>query len=89
MTQTTETLLEFPCQFPIKIMGRMEDGFADTMTEIVLRHIPDFDAKSLAMRPSSGNKYLSLTFTIHATSKPQLDDLYREVSAHPLVVMAL
>ncbi|MDP2829442.1 MAG: DUF493 domain-containing protein [Sulfuricellaceae bacterium] len=89
MNNESETLLEFPCQFPIKIMGRMEDGFADTMTEIILRHIPDFDAGSLAMRPSSGNKYLSLTFTIYVTSKPQLDDLYREVSAHPLVLMAL
>ncbi len=84
-----ETLLEFPCAFPIKIMGRMEDAFAATMVEIVLRHAPDFDAATVTMRPSSGNKYLSLTCTINATSKQQLDDLYREISGHPLVLMAL
>lgn len=86
---TQETLLEFPCAFPIKIMGRMEDAFAATMVEVVLSHAPDFDAASVSMKASSGNKYLSLTCTINATSKQQLDDLYREISAHPLVVMAL
>ena len=84
-----ETLLEFPCAFPIKIMGRMEDAFAATMVEVVLRHAPDFDAASVSMKVSSGNKYLSLTCTINATSKQQLDALYREISAHPRVVMAL
>jgi len=84
-----ETLLEFPCAFPIKIMGRMEDGFADTMVEVVLRHAPDFDAATVTMRASSSNKYLSLTCTINAISKQQLDELYREISGHPLVVMAL
>lgn len=84
-----ETLLEFPCAFPIKIMGRTEDGFANAMLEVVLRHAPDFDSATLAMKASSGNKYLSLTCTINATSKQQLDDLYREISAHPMVVMAL
>lgn len=84
-----ETLLEFPCAFPIKIMGRLEDGFADTMVDVVLRHAPDFDPATVTMRTSSNNKYLSLTCTINAVSKQQLDDLYREISAHPLVVMAL
>ena len=84
-----ETLLQFPCAFPIKIMGRMEEGFADAMVEVVLRHAPDFDAATITMKPSSGNKYLSLTCTINAVSKQQLDDLYREISGHPLVLMAL
>ena len=84
-----ETLLEFPCAFPIKIMGRTEDGFANAMLEVVLRHAPDFDAASMTMKASSSNKYLSLTCTINATSKQQLDDLYREITAHPLVLMAL
>ena len=84
-----ETLLEFPCSFPIKIMGRTEDGFASAMLEVVLRHAPDFDSATLVMKASSGNKYLSLTCTINATSKQQLDDLYREITAHPMVVMAL
>lgn len=84
-----ETLLQFPCTFPIKIMGRMEEGFADAMVEVVLRHAPDFDAATVSMKASSGNKYLSLTCTINAISKQQLDDLYREISGHPLVLMAL
>ena len=84
-----ETLLVFPCTFPIKIMGRTEDGFANAMLEVVLRHAPDFDSETMSMKASSSNKYLSLTCTINATSKQQLDDLYREITAHPLVVMAL
>lgn len=84
-----DTLLEFPCAFPIKIMGRTEDGFANAMLEVVLRHAPDFDSMTMSMKASSSNKYLSLTCTINATSKQQLDDLYREITAHPMVVMAL
>ena len=86
---TEETLLEFPCAFPIKIMGLRQDDFAQTMLDIVLRHAPDFDAGTMEMRASSGGKYLSLTCTIRATSKAQLDALYRELSGHPLVSMAL
>jgi len=86
---TEETLLEFPCAFPIKVMGRMQEDFAQTMLDIVLRHAPDFDAATVEMRTSSGGKYLSLTCTIRATSKAQLDALYRELSSHPLVSMAL
>jgi putative lipoic acid-binding regulatory protein len=84
-----ETLLEFPCDFPIKIMGLSQDSFAQLMVEIVQRHAPDFDAASVGMRASSGGKYISLTCTIRATSKLQLDNLYRELSAHPLVKVAL
>jgi hypothetical protein len=84
-----DTLLEFPCDFPIKIMGAAHDGFAQSMVEIVLRHTPDFEAARVEMRASSGGKYLSLTCTVRATSKPQLDALYRELSAHPLVKVVL
>lgn len=84
-----ETLLEFPCDFPLKIMGRTEDDFANAMLELVLRHAPDFDAATMTMKTSSSNKYLSLTCTINATSKQQLDDLYQEITVHPMVVMAL
>lgn len=84
-----ESLLSFPCEFPIKIMGRAEDGFADAMLAVVLRHAPDFEAASMEMRVSSGGKYLSLTCTIRARSREQLDALYRELSAHPRVAMAL
>jgi uncharacterized protein len=84
-----ETLLEFPCDFPIKIMGERRDEFAQRIVELVLRHAPDFKADTVEMRASSSGKYLSITCTIHATSKAQLDALYREVTAHPWVKMAL
>ncbi|MGB8337480.1 MAG: DUF493 domain-containing protein [Burkholderiales bacterium] len=84
-----DSLLQFPCDFPIKIMGKSEAGFADAMLAVVIKHAPDFDAAAMHMRPSSAGKYLSLTFTIRATSKQQLDNLYRELTAHPEVLMAL
>ncbi|MFT3735327.1 MAG: DUF493 domain-containing protein [Rhodocyclaceae bacterium] len=84
-----DTLLEFPCDFPLKIMGERVDGFAQTVLEVVQRHAPDFDGNSMEMRPSSTGKYLSLTCTIRATSKPQLDALYIELSGHPMVKVVL
>ena len=87
--QREETLLEFPCEFPIKIMGLTRDDFAQTILEIVGRHAPDFDGATMEMRSSSGAKYLSLTCTIHATSKAQLDELYRELSKHEMVKIVL
>jgi putative lipoic acid-binding regulatory protein len=84
-----DTLLEFPCDFPIKIMGMQRDDFAPSMVEIVLRHAPDFAAESVEMRASATGKYLSLTCTIRATSRAQLDDLYLELTGHPLVKVVL
>ncbi len=84
-----DTLLEFPCDFPIKIMGAHSDDFAQTMVAIVLRHAPDFQAGSVEMRASSGGAYLSVTCTIRATSRAQLDDLYRELTGHPAVKVVL
>lgn len=81
--------LTFPTEFPIKIMGRREPGFAQAMADLVRRHAPDFDPATLEMRPSRTGKYLSLTVTIRAVSREQLDALYRELSSHPLVSMAL
>ena len=85
----TASALEFPTTFPIKIMGKRADGFAQQMVEVVLRHAPDFDAASLEMRTSREGNYLSVTATINATSREQLDDLYRELSAHPMVSIVL
>ena len=82
-------ILEFPCTFPIKIMGRRQDGFAQAILDIVVRHAPDFDAGTLEMRASSAGNYLSLTATVNATSREQLDDLYRELVAQPMVAMVL
>jgi putative lipoic acid-binding regulatory protein len=84
-----ETLLEFPCDFPLKIMGETREGFAEAIVEIVRQHAPDFDAAKVEMRASSGGKYISLTCTVTATSKPQLDDLYRALTAHPWVKVVL
>ena len=83
------SLLEFPCAFPIKIMGRTCDGFAQAIVEVVRKHAHDFDPATLEMRTSSAVNYLSMTATIHATSREQLDDLYRELVAHPMVAMVL
>lgn len=84
-----ESLLAFPTEFPIKVMGRREGNFAQGVMEIVLRHCPDFDAKTMEMRPSRAGKYLGLTVTIQAQSRDQLDALYRELCDHPAVVMVL
>lgn len=84
-----KTLLEFPCDFPIKVMGALVDEFAQTVTDIVSRHAPDFDPATVEMRPSSKGNYLSLTCTLRAESQNQLDDLYRELSGHPLVKVVL
>lgn len=89
MSENDETLLKFPTDFPIKIMGVKREGFAHAMIELVQRHAPDFKSETLEMRVSSSGKYLSLTCTIRATSKAQLDDLYQEITAHPWVSMAL
>ena len=84
-----ETLLEFPCDFPIKIIGVNQPDYAQTILALVLRHAPDFDAAGMAMRPSRHGAYLSLTCTVRATSQEQLDALYRELTAHPLVKVVL
>lgn len=89
MIEPTETLLEFPCDFPLKIVGETRDDFVQVVAEIVTRHAPDFDAATITQKASSGGKYASLTCTVNATSKPQLDDLYRELSAHPMVRIVL
>ena len=85
----SESLLEFPCAFPLKIVGRTRDGFAQAMLEVVLRHAPDFDSASMEMRASREGNYISLTCTVNAKSREQLDNLYRELSGHPHVVMVL
>jgi len=84
-----QSLLDFPTPFPIKIMGRREGSFAQSVMEIVLKHAPDFQPATMEMRPSRQGKYISLTVTIEARSREQLDALYRELCDHPGVVMVL
>lgn len=88
-SNTGESLLVFPCSFPIKVMGLTQDDFAQTIVAVVQKHAPDYDPATLEMRASTAGKYLSLTCTITATSRDQLDDLYRELSSHPMVTMVL
>ena len=81
--------LAFPCDFPIKVMGRKQPRFVQAVTGIVRKHAPDFDAATVEMRPSRQGKYLSVTCTVRATSRQQLDALYQELCDHPDVVMVL
>ena len=89
MPVETESLIEYPCDFPIKILGRTQAGFAQAVLEIVRRYAPDFDGAAMEMRTSKKGKYLSVTCEIRATSRQQLDDLYRALCDHPMVVMVL
>lgn len=89
MNPRTESLLEFPCRFPLKVMGARSDEFSQTIFDITLKHAPDFVATDLDIRLSSKGNYLSVTVTINAVSQQQLDNLYRELTAHPLVKWAL
>jgi hypothetical protein len=82
-------LADYPCDFPIKILGHTRAGFAQAMLEIVKRHAPEFDGSSMEMKSSKRGKYLSLTCVVRATSREQLDRLYRELCDHPMVVMVL
>lgn len=87
--QDADRLIDFPCDFPIKVMGRNADGFANAIAAVVLKHAPDFDLSSMELRPSSGRNYLSCTCTIRARSRAQLDALYVELTAHPMVAVVL
>jgi putative lipoic acid-binding regulatory protein len=89
MPQPAESPLKFPTDFPIKVMGRTQDGFAQAILMVVRKHAPDFDPATMEMRASSAGKYLSLTCTVRAVSRDQLDNLYRELTAHPMVAMVL
>jgi putative lipoic acid-binding regulatory protein len=86
---TRETLIEFPCDFPLKIMGATDPGFAQAIVAVVLKHAPEFDPASVEMRPSKAGNYLSLTCTVRAVSQQQLDALYLELTAHPMVKVVL
>ena len=84
-----ETLIEYPSQFPIKVMGLDVDGYVIAVTEIAKQFDPTFDASTVELRPSSGGKYLGVTITVTATSREQLDDLYRTLTSNPLVKVVL
>lgn len=83
------SLIDYPCDFPIKVMGKAQQGFAQAVTEVVLRHDPSFQVASMEMRSSKAARYLSLTCTVRATSRQQLDALYQELCDNPMVEMVL
>lgn len=84
-----DSLIEYPSQFPIKVMGLKSEHLVHELTQIALRFDPGFDAGSIELRPSSGGKYLGVTVTVTATSRAQLDDLYQAFTSHPLVKVVL
>ena len=84
-----ESLIEYPCDFPIKVMGARVDGFAEAMAIVAKQFDPGFDPATIEMRPSKAGNYLSITLTIRATDREQLDNLYRALTGHPMVKVAL
>ena len=84
-----DSLIEYPSRFPIKVMGTKADGFVHAITELARQFDPTFDASTIELRDSRAGNYLGVTITITATSREQLDDLYRALSSHPLVKVVL
>src|SRR4030067_320969 len=87
--ELTASLIEYPCEFPLKIFGQQQAGFAQAVLEVVNKHDPVFAAASMEMLDSRNARYISLTCTLHATSREQLDAIYQELCDHPMVVMVL
>ncbi len=85
----TASLIEYPSDFPIKVFGQTQQGFLQAVTETILQYDPAFTAASVTMRNSKTAKYISLTCTVNATSREQLDAIYQSLCDHPLVVMVL
>ena len=84
-----KSLIEYPSRFPIKVMGANVDGFVHAVTQIARQFDPGFDAASIELRDSRAGNYLGITITINATSREQLDELYRTLSSHPMVKVVL
>lgn len=84
-----DSLIEYPSLFPIKVMGQKADGFVQAMTQIALAFDPSFDAATVELRDSKAGNYLGITLNITATSREQLDELYRTLSTHPMVKIVL
>jgi putative lipoic acid-binding regulatory protein len=82
-------LIEYPLDFPVKIMGKNEPGFVEAVVEIVRQHAPDFDDATVELRRSKKKSYLSVTCVIRAVSREQLDALYIELNDHRNAVMVL
>lgn len=84
-----ETLIEFPCEFPIKVMGETHIDFSLEIIKTIQQYEASFDEGKVNTRASSGGKYTSLTCTCYVESKPQLDNIYRALTSHPMVKFVL
>jgi putative lipoic acid-binding regulatory protein len=84
-----KSLIEYPSAFPIKVMGLNVEGFVHTMVGIASRFDPSFDPSAVELRSSKASKYLGVTLTVTATSREQLDELYRTLATHPMVKVVL
>ncbi len=84
-----ESLIEYPSAFPIKVMGAKVDGFVHAVTEVARQFDPTFDASTIELRESEKGNYLGVTITVTATSREQLDNLYRALTSHPMVKVVL
>jgi len=84
-----DSLIEYPSLFPIKVMGVKAEGFVHAVSHIAHQFDPTFDAATIELRESKGGKYLGVTITVTATSREQLDELYRTLSTHPMVKVVL
>ena len=89
MSSPTESLIQYPSLFPIKVMGIKTDGLVHAISLIARQFDPAFDASSIELRESKGGKYMVVTITVTATSREQLDELYRTLSTHPMVKVVL
>jgi uncharacterized protein len=89
MSEPNESLIEYPCDFPIKVMALAQAGLLEAITALVCIHDPDFKPETIITRPSAKGKYLGLTVIVRATSRTQLDALYTALSGHSMVKMVL
>ncbi len=84
-----QSLIEYPCHFPIKVMGAQVEGFELAVAYVARQFDPDFDENTMEKRPSKGGRYLGLTISVYVTHREQLDELYRTLTSHPMVKIVL
>jgi putative lipoic acid-binding regulatory protein len=89
ISSATDSLITYPCDFPIKVMGPAQDGFQEAIVRVVRDFDPDFQTDSMEVRSSSGGRYLGLTLTVRVHSRAQLDNLYRALHGHEMVSVVL
>ena len=84
-----QSLIEYPCRFPIKVMGANVEGYVTALTHVAKSFDPGFDASTIELRPSKAGNYMGVTLSVYVTSREQLDELYRSLSSHPMVKVVL